>query len=91
MNPFAFQDDDAHPKSVPLLKETGLPQSGKNIWRKKFFSGQEKSQGIVDGQGNLERTWKIREKSGNLKINGYGMHKIYLFCSRGERMYILVR
>ena len=26
----------------------------------------------MDGQGNLERTWKIREKSGNLKINGYG-------------------
>ena len=26
----------------------------------------------MDGQGNLERTWKIGEKSGNLKINGYG-------------------
>ena len=26
------------------------------------------------GQGNLERTWKVREKSGNLKINGYGRH-----------------
>ena len=25
----------------------------------------------MDGQGNLERTWKIREKSVNLKINGY--------------------
>ena len=25
----------------------------------------------MDGQGNLERTWKVREKSGNLKINGY--------------------
>ena len=24
------------------------------------------------GQGNLEKTWKVREKSGNLKINGYG-------------------
>ena len=27
---------------------------------------------FVDGQGNLERTLKVREKSGNLKINGYG-------------------
>ena len=27
---------------------------------------------FIDGQGNLERTWKVREKSGNLKINGYG-------------------
>ena len=26
----------------------------------------------MDGQGNLERTRKIREKSGNLRINGYG-------------------
>ena len=26
----------------------------------------------MNGQGNLERTWKIREKSGNLKVNGYG-------------------
>ena len=26
----------------------------------------------MDGQGNLERTWKVREKSGNLKVNGYG-------------------
>ena len=26
----------------------------------------------MDGQGNLDRTWKVREKSGNLKINGYG-------------------
>ena len=26
----------------------------------------------MDGQGNLEMTWKVREKSGNLKVNGYG-------------------
>ena len=32
----------------------------------------------MDDQGNLERTWKVREKSGNLKIKGYGsLHKIY--------------
>ena len=33
----------------------------------KFFSGQGKVGNFVDGQGNLERTWKVREKSGNLK------------------------
>ena len=39
-----------------------------------IFSRSGKSQGIFfDVQGNLERTWKVREKSGNLKINGYGM------------------
>ena len=26
----------------------------------------------MDSQGNLEKTWKVREKSGNLKIHGYG-------------------
>ena len=26
----------------------------------------------MDGQGNSERTWKVREKSGNFKITGYG-------------------
>ena len=32
----------------------------------------------MDGQGNLERTWKVREKSGNLKVNGYGsLQKIF--------------
>ena len=51
----------------------------------------------MDGQGNLERTWKVREKTGNLKINSHGrqssenLKKIYLFCSRGERMYFFMR
>ena len=34
----------------------------------------------MDGQGNLERTWKVREKSGNLKINGYGRHTSENLC-----------
>ena len=25
----------------------------------------------MDGQENLGRTWKVREKSSNLKMNGY--------------------
>ena len=31
------------------------------------------------GQENLERTWKVSEKSGNLKINGcsYNFQNIY--------------
>ena len=38
----------------------------------KFFQVRERSGNFADGQGNLERTWKVRENSGNLKINGYG-------------------
>ena len=42
----------------------------------------------MDGQGNLERTLKVREKSGNLKITGYAgtLQKIYLVFSSGEKM-----
>ena len=43
-----------------------------NIWKIKIFQVRKKSENFVDGQGNLERTWKVREKSGNLKINGCG-------------------
>ena len=40
----------------------------------------------MDGQGNLERTWKIKEKSGNLKINGYGRQtseKLFILFKKG--------
>ena len=29
----------------------------------------------MDGQGNLERIWKV----GNLKINGYGRHRKFIY------------
>ena len=35
-----------------------------------FFQVREKSGNFVDAKGNLERSWKVREKSVNLKING---------------------
>ena len=38
----------------------------------------------MDGQGNLERTWKVRENSGNLKINGYGRQS-------SENLFILLK
>ena len=37
-----------------------------------FFQVREGSGNLVDGQGNLKRTSKVREKSGNLKTNGCG-------------------
>ena len=38
----------------------------------------------MDGKGNLERTWKVRGKSGNLKIAGCGRQSsenLYFFYS----------
>ena len=45
----------------------------------KFFPGQGKVRECVDGQGNLERIWKVREKSGNLKKKAMAgsLQKIY--------------
>ena len=44
---------------------------GKYLESEFFFQVREKSGHFVDGQGNLEGTWKVREKSGNLKIHSY--------------------
>ena len=49
------------PKLTYLVTWAGLPLSGKNIWKMNFFQVGEKSGNFVDGQGNLERTWKVRE------------------------------
>ena len=47
----------------------------------------------MDGQGNMERTWKVREKSGNLKINGNGRQSSenLFICPRGNTLYFLMR
>ena len=41
----------------------------------------------MDGQGNLKRTWKVREKLGNLKINSYGRQSsenLFILFKRGK-------
>ena len=51
-----------------------------------FFQVREKSGNFVDGQGNLERTWNVSEKLGNLKINGYckqSSENLFILFKRG--------
>ena len=41
----------------------------------------------MDGQGNVEKTWKYREKSVNLKINSYGRQSpenLFILFKRGK-------
>ena len=45
----------------------------------------------MNDQGNLERTWKVREKSGNLKIKGYGNHRKFIILLKRGKGYILMR
>ena len=52
-----------------------------------IFSRSGKSQGIL---WMAREIWKVREKSGDLKKNGFGRQSSEnLFCSRRERMYFL--
>ena len=64
----------------------GCHSQGKISGKRNLFKVREKSGNFVDGQGHLEMTWKVREMAmaGSLQKN-------YLFCSRGDRMYFLLR
>ena len=69
-----------------IASSAGLPQSGKIIWKMNFFfQVREKLENFVDDQGNLERTWKVREKSGYLKIKTMaGFRKFIHFVQEGK-------
>ena len=44
----------------------------------------------MNGQGILERTWDVREKSGNLKINGYdrqSSENLFSLVKRGKAVH----
>ena len=46
----------------------------------------------MKGQGNLEGTLKVREKSGNLKINGYGRQlseNLFILFKRGKMSFFM--
>ena len=48
---------------------TGLPRSGKKVWKMNFiFQVREKLGNFNFSQENLEKVVKVREKSGNLRI-----------------------
>ena len=67
--------------------QQGCHGQGKISVKRIFFQVREKSGNFVDGQRNLERTWKVREKSGNLKINGYGgqtSENLFILFRRGK-------
>ena len=77
-------------KSV-LFQSSGLPRSGKNIWKMTFFPGQGKVREFCGWPGkfrkDLERQGKVRELK-KMAMAG-SLQKIYLFCSRGEKRYFL--
>ena len=69
---------------------SGLPRSGKNIWKMKFFPGQGSFREFCGWPGkfrkDLESQGKVREFKNKLLWQAV-LRKIYLFCLRGERIY----
>ena len=55
---------------MPVM-ETRVTTVREKLLENDFFQVRENSGNFEVGQENLERTWKVREKLGNLKINGY--------------------
>ena len=52
-----------------------------------IFSRSGKSQGIFWMAGKCRKDWKVREKSGKLKINGYGRQfseNLFILFKRGK-------
>ena len=63
----------------------GCHGEGKMSGKRNIFQVREKSGNFVDGQVSLERTWKVREMSGNLKIDSYGsLQKIIYSVQKGK-------
>ena len=51
---------------------SGLPRSGKNIWKMNFFPGKGKFREFCGWPGKFRWELESQGKSGNLKINSYG-------------------
>ena len=74
-------------KTLFLLTRQGCHGQGKISGKLNFFQVKEKSGNFLDGQGNLERTWKVGENSGNLKINGCGRQSsenLFILFKKGK-------
>ena len=68
----------------------GCHGQGKISGKRNFFKVREKSGNFVNGQGNLERTSKVGEKSGNLKIDGYdrqSSENLFILVKRGKAVH----
>ena len=60
-----------------------------------FFPGRGKVREFCGWPGKFKRTWKVREKSGNLKINGYGRQSpenLFILFKKGKDVlsYVIV-
>ena len=53
--------------TIYRLQKTGLPRSGKNIWKTNFFPGQGKVREFCGWPGKFRKDLESQGNSGNLK------------------------
>ena len=77
------------------IAHTGLPRSGKNIWKMKFFPGQGKVREFCGWSGQFRKNFgKSGKSQGNLKINGYARQtseNLFILFKGVGKMYFLMR
>ena len=78
---------------MQMLTTTVLPCRVATV-REKYLENEVREKLEFCGwQGNLERTWKVREASGNLKINGYSRQtseNVFILFKR-RKLHFLIR
>ena len=71
---------------IYLKLRAGLPRSGKNVWKMKFFPDQRKVREFCGWPGKFRKDLESQGKSGNLEINSYGRQSpenLFILFKRG--------
>ena len=66
---------------------TGLPRSGENIWKMKFFPGQEKVKEFCGWPGKFRKDLESQGKVSEFEINSYGSQSsenLFILFNRGK-------
>ena len=75
-----------------VLYSTGLPRSGKNTWKMKFFPGQGKVGEFCKWPGKFRKDFESQRKVREFEMAMSGrLRKFIYFVQRGEKMYCLMR
>ena len=64
-----------------MMYHTGLPRSGKNIWKMKFFPDLGKVREFCGWPGNFRKDLEIRKKSGNCRQSS---ENLFILFKRGK-------
>ena len=73
-------------------KKSGLPQSGKNTWKTKFFPGQGKVSEFCKWSGKFRKDFESQGKVREFEMDMSGKQRKFIYSiQRGENMSFLMR